>query len=109
MAFFLLFSCFLPLSSTFPGAGVFFLSSSEGQRISFLLDCMVSGVSPSRVPHGLRPALPGQRGKARPQSARRLHPTARTCTHKREQVPQPGPFIGDSLKEAFPGALTWKQ
>ncbi|CAG03289.1 unnamed protein product, partial [Tetraodon nigroviridis] len=41
-----------------PGAGVFFLSCSEGERISFLLDCMVRGVSPSRAPHGLRPALP---------------------------------------------------
>ncbi|XP_029706884.1 protein Dok-7-like isoform X4 [Takifugu rubripes] len=39
-------------------AGVFFLSSSEGERISFLLDCIVRGVSPSRTPHGLRPALP---------------------------------------------------
>nr|XP_019939835.1 PREDICTED: protein Dok-7-like isoform X2 [Paralichthys olivaceus] len=39
-------------------AGVFFLSCSEGEQISFLFDCIVSGVTPSRAPHGLRPSLP---------------------------------------------------
>ncbi|XP_038570229.1 protein Dok-7 isoform X2 [Micropterus salmoides] len=41
-----------------PGAGVFFLSCSEGEQISFLFDCFVRGITPSRAPHGLRPALP---------------------------------------------------
>nr|XP_036848364.1 protein Dok-7 isoform X5 [Manis javanica] len=40
------------------GAGVFFLSSSEGERISFLFDCIVRGVSPTKGPFGLRPVLP---------------------------------------------------
>ncbi|XP_074554473.1 protein Dok-7-like [Halichoeres trimaculatus] len=40
-------------------AGVFFLSCSEGEHISFLFDCMVRGITPNRAPHGLRPALPG--------------------------------------------------
>uniref|UniRef100_UPI0037E8034F protein Dok-7-like n=1 Tax=Semicossyphus pulcher TaxID=241346 RepID=UPI0037E8034F len=39
-------------------AGVFFLSCSEGEHISFLFDCIVRGITPSRAPHGLRPALP---------------------------------------------------
>ncbi|XP_067106105.1 protein Dok-7-like isoform X2 [Osmerus mordax] len=39
-------------------AGVFFLSCAEGEQISFLFDCIVRGISPSRAPHGLRPALP---------------------------------------------------
>ncbi|XP_071385890.1 protein Dok-7 [Centroberyx affinis] len=39
-------------------AGVFFLSCSEGEQISFLFDCIVRGICPSRAPHGLRPALP---------------------------------------------------
>ncbi|XP_062243611.1 protein Dok-7 [Platichthys flesus] len=39
-------------------AGVFFLSCSEGEQISFLFDCIVRGVTPSRAPHGLRPSLP---------------------------------------------------
>ncbi|KAF7652665.1 hypothetical protein LDENG_00093030 [Lucifuga dentata] len=39
-------------------AGVFFLSCSEGEQISFLFDCIVRGITPSRAPHGLRPALP---------------------------------------------------
>lgn len=43
----------------FPGAGVFFLSAAEGEQISFLFDCIVRGVSPSRGPFGLRPLLPG--------------------------------------------------
>ncbi|KAM3624540.1 uncharacterized protein V6R79_024797 [Siganus canaliculatus] len=39
-------------------AGVFFLSCSDGEQISFLFDCIVRGITPSRTPHGLRPALP---------------------------------------------------
>ncbi|XP_053712261.1 protein Dok-7-like [Synchiropus splendidus] len=39
-------------------AGVFFLSCSEGENISFLFDCVVRGIAPSRVPRGLQPALP---------------------------------------------------
>ncbi|KAK6324445.1 hypothetical protein J4Q44_G00037870 [Coregonus suidteri] len=39
-------------------AGVFFLSCSEGEQISFLFDCVVRGISPSRAPSGLRPNLP---------------------------------------------------
>ncbi|XP_070779364.1 protein Dok-7-like [Enoplosus armatus] len=39
-------------------AGVFFLSCSEGEQISFLFDCIVRGITPSRAPHGLQPALP---------------------------------------------------
>ncbi|XP_071360013.1 protein Dok-7 isoform X2 [Trachinotus anak] len=39
-------------------AGVFFLSCSEGEQISFLFDCIVRGINPSRAPHGLRPSLP---------------------------------------------------
>uniref|UniRef100_A0A671YPN1 Docking protein 7 n=1 Tax=Sparus aurata TaxID=8175 RepID=A0A671YPN1_SPAAU len=39
-------------------AGVFFLSCSEGEQISFLFDCIVRGITPSRTPHGLRPSLP---------------------------------------------------
>ncbi|XP_041926843.1 protein Dok-7-like isoform X4 [Alosa sapidissima] len=39
-------------------AGVFFLSCAEGEQISFLFDCIVRGISPSRGPFGLRPLLP---------------------------------------------------
>ncbi|XP_070710462.1 protein Dok-7 [Pempheris klunzingeri] len=39
-------------------AGVFFLSCSDGEQISFLFDCIVRGITPSRARHGLRPALP---------------------------------------------------
>ncbi|KAJ8008199.1 hypothetical protein DPEC_G00102310 [Dallia pectoralis] len=39
-------------------AGVFFLSSLEGEQISFLFDCIVRGISPTRGPVGLRPVLP---------------------------------------------------
>ncbi|XP_029609521.1 protein Dok-7 isoform X3 [Salmo trutta] len=39
-------------------AGVFFLSSVEGEQISFLFDCIVRGISPTRGPFGLRPILP---------------------------------------------------
>lgn len=47
-------------SSVSLGAGVFLLSCSEGEQISFLFDCIVRGIAPSRAPHGLRPALPGE-------------------------------------------------
>ncbi|OBS75197.1 hypothetical protein A6R68_14266 [Neotoma lepida] len=40
-------------------AGVFFLSSTEGEQISFLFDCIVRGISPTKGPFGLRPVLPG--------------------------------------------------
>ncbi|XP_061536417.1 protein Dok-7 [Phycodurus eques] len=39
-------------------AGVFFLSCSDGEQISFLFDCIVRGITPSRVPRGLRPTRP---------------------------------------------------
>ncbi|XP_013013087.1 protein Dok-7 isoform X4 [Cavia porcellus] len=39
-------------------AGVFFLSSAKGEQISFLIDCVVRGVSPTRGPFGLQPVLP---------------------------------------------------
>ncbi|XP_039693963.1 protein Dok-7 isoform X7 [Pteropus medius] len=39
-------------------AGVFFLSSAEGEQISFLFDCIVRGLSPTKGPCGLRPVLP---------------------------------------------------
>uniref|UniRef100_A0A3Q2E9V6 Docking protein 7 n=1 Tax=Cyprinodon variegatus TaxID=28743 RepID=A0A3Q2E9V6_CYPVA len=39
-------------------AGVFLLASAEGEQISFLLDCIVRGICPSRGPYGLRPVLP---------------------------------------------------
>lgn len=42
------------------GAGVFFLSSAEGDQISFLFDCIVRGISPTKGPFGLRPVLPGE-------------------------------------------------
>lgn len=41
------------------GAGVFFLSSAEGEQMSFLFDCIVRGISPTKGPFGLRPVLPG--------------------------------------------------
>ena len=44
------------------GAGVFFLSSAEGEQISFLFDCIVRGISPTKGPFGLRPVLPGAWG-----------------------------------------------
>ncbi|XP_013873556.1 protein Dok-7 isoform X2 [Austrofundulus limnaeus] len=37
-------------------AGVYFLSCSEGEQISFLFDCIVRGIAPSRA---LRPTPPG--------------------------------------------------
>ncbi|XP_014118622.1 PREDICTED: protein Dok-7 isoform X2 [Pseudopodoces humilis] len=39
-------------------AGVFFLSCTEGEQISFLFDCIVRGISPTKGPFGLRPVLP---------------------------------------------------
>ncbi|XP_071754944.2 protein Dok-7-like [Centroberyx gerrardi] len=39
-------------------AGVFFLTSTESEQISFLFDCIVRGISPTRGPFGLRPVLP---------------------------------------------------
>lgn len=39
-------------------AGVFFLACADGEQISFLVDCIVRGISPSRGPFGLRPVLP---------------------------------------------------
>ncbi|XP_023816728.1 protein Dok-7-like isoform X3 [Oryzias latipes] len=45
-----------------PWAGVFFLSCSEGEQISFLFDCMVRGVSPSRARHGRQPKQPADPG-----------------------------------------------
>ncbi|KAL0970367.1 hypothetical protein UPYG_G00241030 [Umbra pygmaea] len=39
-------------------AGVFFLSSAEGEQISFLFDCIVRGISPSKGPFGLQPVFP---------------------------------------------------
>uniref|UniRef100_A0A673IJ47 Docking protein 7 n=1 Tax=Sinocyclocheilus rhinocerous TaxID=307959 RepID=A0A673IJ47_9TELE len=39
-------------------AGVFFLACAEGEQISFLFDCIVRGISPSRGPFGLCPVLP---------------------------------------------------
>ncbi|KAM6942311.1 protein Dok-7 [Lycodopsis pacificus] len=39
-------------------AGVFFLSCPEGEQITSLFDCVVRGITSSRRPHGLRPALP---------------------------------------------------
>ncbi|XP_041842609.1 protein Dok-7-like isoform X2 [Melanotaenia boesemani] len=39
-------------------AGVFLLASAESEQISFLFDCIVRGISPSRGPFGLRPVLP---------------------------------------------------
>ncbi|XP_062376489.1 protein Dok-7 [Sardina pilchardus] len=45
-------------------AGVFFLACAEGEQISFLFDCIVRGISPSRSPFGLRPVLPDAGSKA---------------------------------------------
>ncbi|KAK2865757.1 hypothetical protein Q7C36_001813 [Tachysurus vachellii] len=39
-------------------AGVFFLSCAEGEQISFLFDCILRGISPSRGPFGIKPLLP---------------------------------------------------
>uniref|UniRef100_A0A665X776 Docking protein 7 n=1 Tax=Echeneis naucrates TaxID=173247 RepID=A0A665X776_ECHNA len=40
------------------GAGVFLLASADSEQISFLFDCIVRGISPTRGPFGLRPVLP---------------------------------------------------
>ncbi|CAF95000.1 unnamed protein product, partial [Tetraodon nigroviridis] len=57
-----------------PGAGVFLLASADGEQISFLLDCVVRGISPTRGPFGLRPVLPGGSSKQhlRSQMSRNL-------------------------------------
>ncbi|XP_030643625.1 protein Dok-7 [Chanos chanos] len=39
-------------------AGVFFVACADGEQISFLFDCIVRGISPTRGPFGLRPPLP---------------------------------------------------
>ncbi|KAL1023923.1 hypothetical protein UPYG_G00049020 [Umbra pygmaea] len=39
-------------------AGVFFLSTSEGEQISFLFDCIVRGISSHRATCGIRSPLP---------------------------------------------------
>ncbi|XP_061769835.1 protein Dok-7-like isoform X5 [Nerophis ophidion] len=39
-------------------SGVFLLTSSESEQISFLFDCIVREISPTRVPFGLMPILP---------------------------------------------------
>ncbi|XP_059210385.1 protein Dok-7-like [Centropristis striata] len=39
-------------------AGVFLLASADSEQISFLFDCIVRGISPTRGPFGLRPVLP---------------------------------------------------
>ncbi|XP_067838196.1 uncharacterized protein dok7b [Heptranchias perlo] len=39
-------------------AGVFFLSCTEGEQISFLFDCIVRGISPTKGTFGLQPVLP---------------------------------------------------
>lgn len=38
------------------------MSSAEGEQISFLFDCIVRGISPTKGPFGLRPVLPGACG-----------------------------------------------
>ncbi|XP_063757261.1 protein Dok-7-like isoform X3 [Eleginops maclovinus] len=43
-------------------AGVFLLASAESEQISFLFDCIVRGISPTRGPFGLRPVLPDPSG-----------------------------------------------
>lgn len=92
------------------GAGVFFLSSAEGDQISFLFDCIVRGISPTKGPFGLRPVLPGEcvagRGGALPgqrvRGAAAANPrwapgvgSAHTCTAPPSQDAQrlrlPGP------------------
>ncbi|XP_028330419.1 protein Dok-7-like [Gouania willdenowi] len=43
-------------------AGVFLLASADSEQISFLFDCIVRGISPTRGPFGLRPVLPDPSG-----------------------------------------------
>ncbi|XP_024144534.1 protein Dok-7 isoform X1 [Oryzias melastigma] len=52
-------------------AGVFLLASAEGEQISFLFDCIVRGISPTRGPFGLRPILP-ELGSSQTSSEERL-------------------------------------
>ncbi|XP_078731521.1 uncharacterized protein LOC144946481 [Lampetra fluviatilis] len=40
------------------GAGVYFLSSAEGEQMHFVFDCVARGLSPSHAPFGIKPALP---------------------------------------------------
>uniref|UniRef100_A0A3B4A847 IRS-type PTB domain-containing protein n=1 Tax=Periophthalmus magnuspinnatus TaxID=409849 RepID=A0A3B4A847_9GOBI len=47
-------------------SGVFYLSCSEGEQISLLVDCIVRGIGLNRTPQGLRPANPAD---ANPVSA----------------------------------------
>uniref|UniRef100_A0A8C3A406 Docking protein 7 n=1 Tax=Cyclopterus lumpus TaxID=8103 RepID=A0A8C3A406_CYCLU len=54
------------------GAGVFLLSSAESEQISFLFDCIVRGISPTRGPFGLRPVLPDP-GASQTNSEERLN------------------------------------
>ncbi|XP_048220381.1 protein Dok-7 isoform X3 [Perognathus longimembris pacificus] len=75
-------------------AGVFFLSSTEGEQISFLFDCIVRGISPTKGPFGLRPVLPGSRCLAPgAHDTRSRFPRARGSTrgdaHLREHPGQP--------------------
>nr|XP_057933043.1 protein Dok-7 [Doryrhamphus excisus] len=49
-------------------AGVFFLSCSDGEQISFLFDCVVGGITPCRVPNGVRPSLPAENLSTAPGS-----------------------------------------
>uniref|UniRef100_A0A8C3A4I5 Docking protein 7 n=1 Tax=Cyclopterus lumpus TaxID=8103 RepID=A0A8C3A4I5_CYCLU len=53
-------------------AGVFLLSSAESEQISFLFDCIVRGISPTRGPFGLRPVLPDP-GASQTNSEERLN------------------------------------
>nr|XP_057922514.1 protein Dok-7-like isoform X2 [Doryrhamphus excisus] len=53
-------------------SGVFLLSSSESEQISFLFDCIVRGISPTRGPFGLRPVLPDP-GTSQANSEERLN------------------------------------
>ncbi|XP_062416852.1 protein Dok-7-like isoform X3 [Pungitius pungitius] len=53
-------------------AGVFLLASAESEQISFLFDCIVRGISPTRGPFGLRPVLPDPSG-SRTHSEERLN------------------------------------
>ncbi|XP_012730243.2 protein Dok-7 isoform X3 [Fundulus heteroclitus] len=53
-------------------AGVFLLASAEGEQISFLFDCIVRGICPSRGPFGLRPVLP-ELGSSQTNSEEKLN------------------------------------
>ncbi|KAK7929543.1 hypothetical protein WMY93_005938 [Mugilogobius chulae] len=45
-------------------AGVFYLSSTDGEYISFLVDCIVRGIALNRTPQGLHPANPADAAPA---------------------------------------------